>query len=614
MQINILYDTSVTSLDNTSNASDLAIYNGYTAAVQAAVNYYDTEITNNLTVSINFGWGEVAGNTIAAGALGNSQYGLEAFTYGSLYSAFEATDTVTAVQRAAVASLPTTNPAGSQLFFPTSSEAVVLGLDTSGTIPTGSVGLDASNPSEWSWNQGAVALGTYDATGVIEHEISEILGRNASGGADIIRPLDLFDYTAAGNATSAAPGTAVGARDEAFIGNSPTVEQGYFSYNGLTVTLPFETPADVADNADVADWSPSVAGDSFADGGVGSASTVSATDLQVLNVLGYDLLCFLPGTMIAVPGGETAVERLRTGDLVRTADGRVEPIVWIGTGKALATRGQRGPATPVIVQRGALADGVPARDLRVTKGHSLYVDGVLIPAEFLVNHRNVVWDDRAQEVEVFHIELAAHAVLLANGAPAESYRDDGNRWMFRNANPGWGGPAVEPFAPVLTGGPVVDAVWRRVLDRAGPRALPPLTNDPDLHLIAGGRRVDPSDRDGDAVLFRLETCPAAVEIASRSAAPAELGIARDPRLLGVGLRRIAVRRGTRFALALADDARLTAGFHAYEASTGLRWTDGKATIPAALFSDFAGTAVEIVLTLGGTTRYLDEGERVAAVA
>jgi hypothetical protein len=33
-----------------------------------------------------------------------------------------------------------------------------------------------------------------------------------------------------------------------------------------------------------------------------------------------------------------------------------------------------------------------------------------------------------------HIELASHDVLLADGAPAESYRDDGNRWLFRNIN------------------------------------------------------------------------------------------------------------------------------------------------------------------------------------
>ena len=163
------------------------------------------------------------------------------------------------------------------------------------------------------------------------------------------------------------------------------------------------------------------------------------------------------------------MQDLAVGDLVTTLRGAARPIAWIGTGTVLATRGQRTAATPVIVRKGALADNVPNRDLRVTKGHSLYLDGVLIPVEFLVNHRSILWDDRAQEVELYHIELETHDVLIANGAPAESYRDDGNRWLFRNANSGWDLPPQEPCAPVLTGGPLVDAVWRRLLDRAGPR-------------------------------------------------------------------------------------------------------------------------------------------------
>ena len=60
--------------------------------------------------------------------------------------------------------------------------------------------------------------------------------------------------------------------------------------------------------------------------------------------------------------------------------------------------GRRSAATPVVVRKGALADNVPYRDLRVTKGHSLFLDGVLIPVEFLVNHRSIQWDDRAREV------------------------------------------------------------------------------------------------------------------------------------------------------------------------------------------------------------------------
>jgi hypothetical protein len=301
------------------------------------------------------------------------------------------------------------------------------------------------------------------------------------------------------------------------------------------------------------------------------------------------------------------VQDLAVGDLVKTRRGEARPIVWIGTGAVLATRGRRSAATPVIVRKGALADNVPSSDLRVTKGHSLLIDGVLIPVEYLVNHRSIEWDDRAQEVKLFHIELETHDVLIANGAPAESFRDDGNRWLFRNANTGWDQPAKPPCAPVLTGGPVVDAAWRRVLERAGPRRQHPMTDDPDLHLLVDSRRLDVSRRAGNAWIFTLSDRPASVRIVSRAGVPQELGFARDPRCLGVALRRVMVRQATRLRVAEADDPRLLQGFHAFEADNGFVWTNGDAVVPPALFDSFGGT-LELVLLVAETTHYSLWGE------
>jgi hypothetical protein len=263
------------------------------------------------------------------------------------------------------------------------------------------------------------------------------------------------------------------------------------------------------------------------------------------------------------------------------------------------------------VRKGALADNVPHRDLRVTKGHSLWFDSVLIPVEFLVNHRSILWDDHAQEVTLYHVELAEHDVLLAQGAPAESYRDDGNRWLFHNANSGWTQPPKPLCAPVLTGGPIVDAIWRQLLDRAGPRALQALTDGADLHIVTDERRVDAATRADDTYIFHLSAVPDVLRICSRAAVPAELGVARDPRLLGVALRRLVVRQGARFRTVNADDPALADGFHAFEPAGGLRWTDGDAVVPKALFADFTGT-LEVVLLLGGTTRYRDEEEKYCA--
>jgi hypothetical protein len=313
-------------------------------------------------------------------------------------------------------------------------------------------------------------------------------------------------------------------------------------------------------------------------------------------------LCFCAGTLIATAAGETPVERLAVGDLVLTNGGKARPIAWIGAGRVLATSGRRNAATPVIVRKGALADNVPHQDLHVTKGHSLYLDGALIPVEFLVNYRSILWDDRAREVQLHHIELASHDVLLANGAPAESYRDDGNRWLFANAKTGWSLPPQTPCAPVLTGGPVVDAVWRRLLARAGGPLRRPTTDDPDLHLLVDGDRIDGEQRINGGYLFELPQVPAEVRVISRVVVPSQLGSARDPRTLGVALRQIMLWQGPRVRVIEAADASLRDGFHGFEPLLGARWTCGAARLPAALFDGLTGSC-QLELRVGCTARY-----------
>ncbi len=182
-------------------------------------------------------------------------------------------------------------------------------------------------------------------------------------------------------------------------------------------------------------------------------------------------VCFCRGTLILTDRGEMPVESLAVGDRVKTLSGTFKPIVWIGFGRELLTVANK-LARPVIVRQGALADGVPKRDLYLTHGHALYLNsaigGVLIPVENLVNHRTILWDERAQVVECYHVELEDHDVLLAEGAPAESYYDAGNRASFQNTRPGSAAGGNKPmFAPVLDSGAIVEDIWARLFARAG---------------------------------------------------------------------------------------------------------------------------------------------------
>jgi hypothetical protein len=330
-------------------------------------------------------------------------------------------------------------------------------------------------------------------------------------------------------------------------------------------------------------------------------------------------LCFLPGTLILTPTGEIPVEDLRVGDSVTTLDGKSRPIRWIGHGRLLAPAGRRSPATPVLIRRSALADNVPHRDLYVTKGHALYLNGVLIPAEFLVNHRSILWDDRGQEVRFYHIELDGHEILRANGAPAESYRDEANRWMFANANPAWDQPGVAPFAPVLTGGPRVDEVWRHMVDRSGINLNPPTTNDPDLHLLIDGVRVDGCHLTHNIISFAIPAHASRIVIASRAAAPDMLGTFRDPRRLGVAISRIVIWQDAAPLIIDADDEALTHGFHNYEPAEGCRWTNGHGLLPP-MSLPHASKPRELHLTIRHTARYehpadfAEEPKRLRAAA
>lgn len=144
--------------------------------------------------------------------------------------------------------------------------------------------------------------------------------------------------------------------------------------------------------------------------------------------------CFLAGTRIAGPGGGCDVERLEPGSLVLTAEGETRAIRWVGR-KTVATALLPETVRPVRICAGALGDGLPLRDLCVTADHALLVDGLLVQAGALVNGRAIVRMTTAELGEtftVYHVELDDHALVLAEGVPAETFVDNVTRRGFDN--------------------------------------------------------------------------------------------------------------------------------------------------------------------------------------
>ena len=148
--------------------------------------------------------------------------------------------------------------------------------------------------------------------------------------------------------------------------------------------------------------------------------------------------CYVTGTRIlavrdGIVGG-IVVEDLREGDLAVTASGAHRSIRWIGQRAYSGIFANRNPdLLPVRFAAGSLGDNVPSRDLCVSPKHAMVLDGMLVPAEHLVNGTSITRTRRVESLEYFHVELDSHDVLLAEGAESESYVEDGNRQFFHNA-------------------------------------------------------------------------------------------------------------------------------------------------------------------------------------
>jgi autotransporter-associated beta strand protein len=163
----------------------------------------------------------------------------------------------------------------------------------------------------------------------------------------------------------------------------------------------------------------------FAPGGFSFHNTSAGAEIVV---------CYLRGTRIATPEGEVEIEHLRRGDMVMTRKG-ARRIKWIGEQRyARRFLKDNRDMLPVCITAGALAEGVPARDLFVSPGHAMLLDGVLVLARDLVNGVTITQFWAPEEVHYFNIELNSHGCVLAEGAWAETYADcPGLRAKFHNA-------------------------------------------------------------------------------------------------------------------------------------------------------------------------------------
>ncbi|MDB5475841.1 MAG: alkaline metalloproteinase [Phenylobacterium sp.] len=251
------------------NYYDDTVSAAYRSAIVTAENELQSHFTNPLTISVNFVLGP-----LSATAAAQNQFSLNTVSYATLAAALRS-HAVTSDDVLAVNGLPASDPSNGVGFSIPVSMARMLGL----APQTNSLDVTVTLNSNLNWSFGQ------DAVGAIEHEITEGgFGRIGSLGIQSTKwqPMDLFRFTAAG------------VRD--YTGGS----DGIATFFGLDqfhiLDRQFHNSIDangVDDGSDLSDWS-NIRGDSFGPGGPNSPGTLSATDLRVLDILGWNSATFTP--------------------------------------------------------------------------------------------------------------------------------------------------------------------------------------------------------------------------------------------------------------------------------------------------------------------------------
>jgi hypothetical protein len=277
--INLIYDSSVITAPS-----------GFTTALQYVVNYYESVFTNNITINIDVGYGEINGQQLQSNALGESEASqYVSASYSSVKSALQAEGAPGA------STLPLSSPVSSTLSM-SLAEAQALGLSANDGSLDGYIGFGKTFP--FSYDPIATpASNQYYFTGVAEHEISEVMGR-VSFLSSPYAPIDLYRYSSPG-VHDLTPG-----------GSGSTA---YFSIDNGTTNLGSWNNQN--SNGDLTDWypqGPAPGGhDAFNDfSNAGVINVVSSNDVTLMAALGWTTTSSSPGPTVS-----SVVEAPSTGDL-----------------------------------------------------------------------------------------------------------------------------------------------------------------------------------------------------------------------------------------------------------------------------------------------------------
>ncbi|HTZ36916.1 MAG TPA: NF038122 family metalloprotease [Stellaceae bacterium] len=266
------------NLDVTFDQSEASLPAGFVSDVEWVANYFDGLFTNDVTVNIDVGYGEIDGEALFSDALGESLPSADnkaGYVYTDNYYPVDTALKAEDAPGSSTLRRPANKPLAGKVAF-TAAEAKALGLISSNPGPDGYVGF-ASAANLFSYANGTPAAGRYDFIGVVEHEFTEVMGRIslANDESQYYSPMDLYRFTA--------PHT----HDEGTGGNGSTA---YFSIDGGKTDL--GTWNNQTSNGDLGDWYPAGPApggdDAFNDYSYpGVVNELSSSDLTVMQAIGW---------------------------------------------------------------------------------------------------------------------------------------------------------------------------------------------------------------------------------------------------------------------------------------------------------------------------------------
>ncbi len=141
-----------------------------------------------------------------------------------------------------------------------------------------------------------------------------------------------------------------------------------------------------------------------------------------------------PATVIATQAGPVPLEWLRPGDRILTRDSGYRPLLWIGQGRR--AKGGEGAQSVIAIEPGQFGPGQPDQSLRLAPDHGILVDGTaflptLGTAEALAPALSLSRSAPTRPLGgLFHLVLAGHELILANGIWVESLPADAAFRLF----------------------------------------------------------------------------------------------------------------------------------------------------------------------------------------